>query len=79
MLFWMISAALMLVALAILAPALLRSRTADGLDRDGQNVVIARERLAELAAEHERGEMSDEQFTQAKRELETVGCIEDLK
>ncbi len=70
MLFWIISAALMLVALVILAPALLRSGSSETPDRDGQNVVIARERLAELNTEKEQGNLTEEQFEKSKRELE---------
>ncbi len=70
MLFWIISAALMLVALVILAPALLRSGSSETSDRDSQNVVIARERLAELNTEKEQGNLTEEQFDKAKRELE---------
>jgi len=70
MLFWIVSAALILVALVILAPALLRSGSTETSDRDSQNVVIARERLAELNAEKAQGNLTDEQFDTAKRELE---------
>ncbi len=70
MLFWIISAAMILAALAMLAPALLRNRQVESLDRDKQNLVIARERLAELEAERDNGTMTEAQFVQAKQELE---------
>ena len=70
MLFWIITAAMILAALAMLAPSLLRKQTHDALDRDQQNVVIARERLAELQADHDQGILSDAQFEKARGELE---------
>ncbi|MCP3868766.1 MAG: c-type cytochrome biogenesis protein CcmI [Gammaproteobacteria bacterium] len=70
MMFWMITAALVLAALAMLAPALLRSRFSDDLDRDRQNVVIARERLAEFEEERRLGNLTEAQFEQSKTELE---------
>jgi len=77
MLFWIISAAMMLAAVAILAPALLHSRRFDDLDRDQQNVVIARERLAELEAELEQGKITADQYQQARDELEQA-LLQDL-
>jgi len=70
MLFWIISAAMILAALAMLAPTLLRKRQSESMDRDQQNVVIARERLAELESEKASGVLTAEQFEQAKGELE---------
>ncbi len=70
MLFWIVSVALMLVALVILAPALLRARAAESPDRDGQNVIIAQERLAELNAEKQRGTLTEAQFDKSRSELE---------
>jgi len=70
MLFWIISAAMILAALAMLAPPLLRNRRSESMDRDQQNVVIARERLAELESEKARAVLTAEQFEQAKGELE---------
>lgn len=70
MLFWIISATMILAALAMLAPTLLRNRQSESMDRDQQNVVIARERLAELESEKARGVLTAEQFEQAKGELE---------
>lgn len=78
MLFWIIVAAMLLAAVAILAPALLRSRNADDLDRDQQNVVIARERLAELETELSEGALTREQYDEAKRELEQA-LLQDLE
>ena len=68
--FWIITAAMILAALALLAPSLLRNRGSDALDRDRQNVVIARERLAELQAERDQGVLDEARFEQARGELE---------
>ncbi len=70
MLFWIITAAMILVALLMLAPSLLRRQASDNLDRDQQNVVIARERLAELKSEHAQGILTDAQFEKTRGELE---------
>jgi cytochrome c-type biogenesis protein CcmH len=64
---------MVLVGLAFIAPALLRSTTArqdQETGRTEQNVAIARERMAELEAEHAAGALDDADFEQAKRELE---------
>ncbi len=72
MLFWIVTAAMILVALVILAPALLSKRTQAALDRDQQNLVIARERLKELDADKASGALDQTQYEQAKLELEQV-------
>jgi cytochrome c-type biogenesis protein CcmH len=77
MLFWMITAAMILVALVMLAPALLRKRAESALDRDRQNLVIARERLNELKAERESGGLDPAQYEQARLELEQV-LLDDI-
>ncbi len=68
--FWSIAAAMLVAAIGLLAAALLRKREVHELDRDAQNVRIARERMVELAAEHEEGRLADGEFEQAKLELE---------
>ncbi|MCB1759402.1 MAG: c-type cytochrome biogenesis protein CcmI [Gammaproteobacteria bacterium] len=70
MLFWAITAAMILAALVFIAPSLLRSRAKIATDRDRQNVVIARERLAELEAERDQGRLSAEAFELSRQELE---------
>ncbi|MEW7975968.1 MAG: c-type cytochrome biogenesis protein CcmI [Candidatus Sedimenticola endophacoides] len=68
--FWIISAAFIVVALAMVAPSLLRGRRAMGIDRNQQNVVIAQERLVELETDLANGVIDSEQFEQTKLELE---------
>jgi cytochrome c-type biogenesis protein CcmH len=75
--FWSIVAAMLVAVVGLLAAALLRRRNLRELDRNQQNVRIARERLAELEAEHQRGELSDETFDQEKLELEQT-LLSDL-
>jgi cytochrome c-type biogenesis protein CcmH len=69
---------MIVVALALLAPTLLR-RHADSTDTTEQfNVEIARERLADLVKEKEAGGLSDEEFAQAKQDLE-LALAQDLE
>lgn len=75
-LFWILLAAMVVVGLAFLAPALLRTAALKASDRDQQNVVIGRERLAELQADHATGILSDSEYEQTKRELEQTLLID---
>lgn len=75
--FLMTSAAMVLVALLLLAPALLKRSRQMREDTREDNVRIAREHLAELQKEHEQGELSDEEFAQAKHDLE-IALAQDL-
>lgn len=74
--FWIISAAMILVALAFIAPSLLRASELQESDRAKQNVVIARERLDDLNKEHAAGSLSDEEYEQTKLELEQALLID---
>ncbi|MEJ1364165.1 MAG: c-type cytochrome biogenesis protein CcmI [Candidatus Sedimenticola sp. (ex Thyasira tokunagai)] len=78
MTFWIFAAVLIAAALAILAPALLRSRAAVAENRNQQNVVIAQERLSELEADLANGVLDQQAFNQAKEELEQALLL-DLK
>ena len=77
MIFEILSALLLVLALALIAPPLLRRRVLPELDRKQQNVAIARERLDEIAAEHAAGEMTDALYQQSREELE-VNLLEDV-
>lgn len=74
--FWIITAAMIGVALAFIVPSLVRKSALQVSDRDRQNVVIARERLAELNSEHAAGSLSDEEYEQTKLELEQALLID---
>lgn len=76
--FWIITAAMILVALALLAPTLLRRHAASTDATERFNVEIARERLADLVTEKEAGGLSDEEFAQAKQDLE-LALAQDLE
>jgi len=75
--FLFLSAAIILAAIGLLAPTLLRRRQLIAEDRQQYNVEVARDRLKELQAEHERGELSDEEFNQARQDLD-IALAQDL-
>jgi cytochrome c-type biogenesis protein CcmH len=77
-LFWIISAAMIIAALVFIAPPLLRKHAAAVDATETLNVEIARERLDELVKQRDSGDISDEEFEQAKRDLE-LALAEDLQ
>ncbi len=68
--FWIVTALMLLAALAGLAWPLLKKTSGVGIDRNQQNLEIARERLSELEAEYKAAEISDEEFQQVRTEVE---------
>ncbi|MEA3303435.1 MAG: c-type cytochrome biogenesis protein CcmI, partial [Pseudomonadota bacterium] len=68
--FWIITASMLLAALAGLAWPLLRKPAGVGIDRNQQNIAIARERLSALEADNKAAEISDEEYQQVKTEVE---------
>jgi cytochrome c-type biogenesis protein CcmH len=68
--FWIFAALMLAAALWLLIPALLGRKQVRDLDRNQQNVAIARERLKELESEYGRGSLSEDDYEQAKQELE---------
>lgn len=77
MLFWTIAAIMLVLAVAALIPALLRKNTELEEDTRSQNVLIARERLAEMEKEQSAGTISPETFDQEKEELE-LSLLDDV-
>jgi len=77
-LFWILAAAMILAALALLAPALWRPRRLISTHREQQNLVIARERLQEMENDCEEGRIPRGVFEQARLELEQA-LLSDLK
>jgi len=69
-LFWSIAAALTVAALLFLLPPLLRRRLTAPDARVAANATIYREQLEELAAELQRGALTQEEFERARREVE---------
>ncbi len=70
MMFWIISALLILVAFAFFLPSMLRKQHSDGDARRSQNILIANEQLAELKKSFERNELSQEEYQNTRDELE---------
>lgn len=78
MVFGLLLALLVVIAVLWLAPALLREHHLAELDRKQQNVSIAKERLDEIAAEHASGAMTDDLYEQSKAELE-ASLVDDIQ
>lgn len=68
--FWILAAAMVAAAVGALVPTLLRRRKAAGSGYSAATVDTYRERLAELQAEHQRGNIGDAEFAEARAELE---------
>jgi cytochrome c-type biogenesis protein CcmH len=78
-LFWILSAALLLVAVLFVAFPLWRSTTsADDVLRDAANLGILRDQSAELEEDLKNGLLTQEAYEQGKRELQ-VRLIEEVK
>lgn len=70
-LFWTISAGMIVLGITLLLPAVLRGgKESAGGEQESRNVAIARERLKELEIERDRGELDPASFAQARRELQ---------
>jgi cytochrome c-type biogenesis protein CcmH len=76
--FWIFAALMIIAAIALLAPTLLRGRKLAANDREAQNIAIARERLAELGVELAEGRVSPEEHAKAKLELE-LALLQDIE
>ncbi len=77
LIFFTIAALMVILALAMIVPAMTSSRGTIPTDRNAQNVWIARERLAELEAQVEAGQGSMEELEQARLEIERA-LLDDL-
>lgn len=69
-LFWIIIGGIVAAVLLLLMPALLRNRSVTELDRDAQNVSIARDRLSEIEADYAAGALDEAEYLKGKEELE---------
>jgi cytochrome c-type biogenesis protein CcmH len=67
---WWTGAAMLLVVLAIILYPLLRARTQVTLDSNTANVAVLKDQLQELEQEFANGSMSEEQYDQARIDLE---------
>jgi len=69
--FWLIAALFVAVALLLVLLPLLRQRkSAAGTDRDATNVKLYRDELDDLEREHGDGTLDDEQYREARQEIE---------
>ncbi len=75
--FFLIAAALLLAAMVLVLPALFGRGARESTNRTAQNLAIARERLAELKLQRERGDISDSEYTQEREDIER-GLADDL-
>ncbi|WP_456407478.1 c-type cytochrome biogenesis protein CcmI [Thiolapillus sp.] len=78
MTFWIITALMTGLGIAVLAFVLLRKRPDIESNQREQNLLLAREKLAELDREKAAGNVDEETYIQAREELET-GLLEDTE
>lgn len=77
--FWLIAALFIVVALLIvLTPLLRRRKSGAGTDRDATNVKLYRDELAELERERGDGTLGEQQYLEARREVEQR-LLEDVQ
>ena len=77
LLFWILASLMILAALVLVVPALMRAG-ASGPDVPGDaNVALYRERLAELDRERDRGEIDAERYAALREDLER-GLLADI-
>ena len=69
-LFWLLAAAMLLVALSLLLPALTSGGRDGGVERDKLNIAVFHDQLKELENERAEGTLSEDQFEAARRELQ---------
>jgi cytochrome c-type biogenesis protein CcmH len=75
-LFWLAAAAMSGAALLWILPALVRNPRFNSADQQQQNVDIARDRLRELDAAREAGAIGDEDYREARSELEQALALD---
>ena len=68
--FWWIAGAMILLSLAIMLPPLLKQSKSVAVARDLVNTAIYKDQLAELDADLNNGNVSQEQYEQGRRDLE---------
>jgi len=75
--FWIVVIVFIAVAVLLVVPPLLRSRSGNHVSRSAANVAIYRDQLRELEADMRAGSLSSELYEQARREIE-ARLLEDL-
>lgn len=79
MTFWLIAAAMIVLALLFVVPPLMRKALPAAIDdRREQNIVIAREKLTELESDFKAGNIDEADYQQSRQELE-VALRDDLE
>ena len=76
LLFWLLSSLMVLAALALVVPSLLRGRAARHAASGDANVALYRERLDELERERDRGEVDSDRYAALREDLER-GLLSD--
>ena len=75
--FFLVAVALALLVLILIVPPLFRGQPGEAEDRNEQNLIIAREQLAELDARRERGELDDAAYQREREDIEG-SLLDDL-
>ena len=76
LLFWLLSSLMVLAALALVVPSLLRGRAARHAAPGDANVALYRERIEELERERDRGEIDSDRYAALREDLER-GLLSD--
>ena len=78
-LFWVLAAALLVLALALVLPGLLRRRADERLQIAGgasrANLAILREQMSQLQSQRDDGTLAEGPFLQARSELERPPAV----
>ena len=77
LLFWILAALMILAALLLVVPALMRGGASGGEGPADANVALYRERLAELDGDRNRGEIDAERYAALREDLER-GLLADV-
>ena len=75
--FWLLSSLMVLAALALVVPSLLRGRAARHAAPGDANVALYRERIEELERERDRGEIDSDRYATLREDLER-GLLSDV-
>ncbi len=76
MMFWILVAVLIVIALAIVIIPLLRADEINEISREEQNIVIAKDKLEDLKEQLENNDFTEEQFEIAKADLENALALD---
>ena len=76
-LFWVLAAIMILAALLLVVPSLMRGSTSDRDTTVETNVALYRERLTDLERERERGEIDPDRYAALREDLER-GLLDDV-